>query len=198
VDKKNLFKMIFLSASIPSESRDKKYYKTADVIAIRDSIRALATVVIPKSHLVWGGHPSITPLIRYVMKKMDSPIRQHVTLFQSKFFVKIFPKENTYFENFKLTPSKRNKETSLEVMRIEMIKSYDYKAGIFIGGMEGVEEEFDLFRMFHPNSSVYPIASTGAAAKFIYNNIDKPNPRLLNDYAYMELFKFLLKDDIST
>ena len=59
---------IFLSASIPSPERDRKYYDTADIVAIRDAVRALATVVIPKAHLIWGGHPSITPLIRFVME----------------------------------------------------------------------------------------------------------------------------------
>ena len=63
--KKNL-NQIFLSASIPLPERDPIFYQTADFIAIRDAVRALATIVIPKAHLVWGGHPAITPLIRYV------------------------------------------------------------------------------------------------------------------------------------
>ncbi len=33
---------IFLSASIPMLGRDEKYFKTADTIAIRDSVLALA------------------------------------------------------------------------------------------------------------------------------------------------------------
>ena len=60
---------IFLSASIPFPERDRKFYDTADIVAIRDAVRALATVVIPRAHLVWGGHPSITPLIRFVLEK---------------------------------------------------------------------------------------------------------------------------------
>ena len=56
--KDNLNK-VFLSASIPYPDRDKKFYDTADIVSIRDSVRALATVVIPKAELVWGGHPSI-------------------------------------------------------------------------------------------------------------------------------------------
>jgi len=67
---KNLNK-VFLSASIPLPTTDKRFYDTADIIAIRDAVRAWATVVIPKALLIWGGHPSITPMIRVVMEKMN-------------------------------------------------------------------------------------------------------------------------------
>lgn len=77
--------MIFLSASIPDPKRNEKYYNSADVIAIRDAVRALATIVIPKSYLVWGGHPAISPLIRYVITTMDMNVQNHITLYQSDF-----------------------------------------------------------------------------------------------------------------
>src|SRR5690606_35061305 len=63
-------KSIFLSASIPLPERDAKYYDTADIVAIRDAVIALTTVVLPHHRIVWGGHPSITPLIYYVMEKI--------------------------------------------------------------------------------------------------------------------------------
>ena len=90
---------IFLSASVPLPERDPQYYKTADLIAIRDAVIALATVVLPKYRLVWGGHPSISPLIYYVLQKMDVDIQDHVTLFQSRFFEKHFPEDNNKFNN---------------------------------------------------------------------------------------------------
>ena len=67
----NEMKNIFLSASIPLPERDSKYIDTADIIAIRDAVIALTTVVLPHHRLVWGGHPSITPLVYYVMKKLN-------------------------------------------------------------------------------------------------------------------------------
>ena len=98
--------MIFLSASIPDPKRNEKYFNSADVIAIRDAVRALATIVIPKSYLVWGGHPAITPLIRYVMSTMEINVQNHITLYQSEFFRDIFPTENEDFENIIITPKK--------------------------------------------------------------------------------------------
>ncbi|MBK7129070.1 MAG: hypothetical protein IPM74_03710 [Crocinitomicaceae bacterium] len=190
--------MIFLSASIPVQERHRKYIDTADVIAIRDAVRALATVVIPKSHLVWGGHPAITPLIHYVMRKMNADLKEHITLYQSEWFKDTFPKDNLFFENVVITDKKETLGSSLELMRNSMIKNHPYKAGIFIGGMDGIEEEFNLFRQTHPSALLLPVASTGAAAKIIHDKyLVNPDPRLLNDYAYMTLFKSLLKDQIN-
>lgn len=194
--KQNLNK-IFLSASIPYFDRDKKFYDTADIIAIRDAVRALATVVIPKSHLVWGGHPSITPLIRYVMERMNSDIKSHISIYQSLFFEDRFPKDNFAFENIVLTPKLETQDESLKLMRIKMLSENDFKAGIFIGGMEGIIDEFELFKTYNPQASLFPVASTGAAAKIIFQNASGEfNSKLENDFAYMALFSDLLSEII--
>lgn len=184
---------IFLSASIPYPERDARFYDTADIIAIRDAVRALATVVIPKSHLIWGGHPSITPLIRYVMEIMNFDVKKHVTIYQSLFYEDRFPKDNFAFENIKLTPKCPTGNESLVLMRSAMLQDNDFKAGIFIGGMEGILDEFELFKLYNPEAIVLPIASTGAAAKILFQrNIEIYNKRLENDFAYMSMFKELL------
>jgi len=183
--------MIFLSASIPDQNRDQKYHSTADVVAIRDSIRALATIVIPKSYLVWGGHPAITPLIWYVMSTMGKNAQQHITLYQSNFFQKYFPKDNRFFEKIVVTEAGGDRNASLQIMRIRMLTEHHYKAGIFIGGMEGVEEEYAMFKEFHPQAPVFPIASTGAAARIVFDSEPNLDVRLLNEYAYMALFRSL-------
>ncbi len=191
--KKDLNK-IFLSASIPYPERDKKYYDTADIIAIRDSVRALATVVIPKAHLIWGGHPSITPLIRFVVDKMKISLKQHVTLYQSLFFEDKFPQDNFAFENVILTPKTQDLKESLSIMRKSLIEENNFCVGIFIGGMEGINDEYEMFISAHPTAMVLPIASTGAAAKILYDKIKpKLDIRLQNDYAYMALFRDLLE-----
>lgn len=91
-------KKVFLSASIPLADRDPKYFDTADNTAIRDSVIALARIILPKAELIWGGHPSITPLIRAVLEKQQLDVAKHVMLYQSNFFAKFFPPENEYFE----------------------------------------------------------------------------------------------------
>lgn len=185
---------IFLSASIPNPDRDKKYFETADIVAIRDSVRALATVVVPKAKLVWGGHPSITPLIKYVMEKMEFDCNSHMVLYQSEFFRDKFPDDNYAFENVKYMGKGIDRDESLSRMRTKMFTENEFSAGIFIGGMDGVIEEYRMFNEFHPKTQLLPIASTGGAAKIIYDEIyPHSNKRLVDDYAYMALFREHLK-----
>jgi len=78
-------------------------------------------------------------------------------------------------------------------MREEMIVKNDFCAAIFIGGMEGVEDEYQLFKQAHPNSPVFPIASTGAASRILYFEENFRNERLLTDFCYLPLFDELFE-----
>lgn len=189
-------KNIFLSASIPLPERDPRYYETADVIAIRDAVIALCSTVLPNYRLIWGGHPSITPLVNYVLQKLNMEVQDHVLLYQSKFFEKFYPEDNNKFENVILTPVSEERDLSLRTMRELMLGGKEFAAGIFIGGMEGVEDEYKMFKKFHPNAIIIPLASTGAAAKIIYENSINKNKRFLTDYAFSSTFQEFLIDKI--
>ena len=201
-------KNIFLSASIPLPSRDAKYIETADIIAIRDAVIALTTVALPRHRIIWGGHPSITPLIYYVMEKLDMNIQEHVKLYQSKLFEKFFPEDNNKFENVILTDIIDNdRDKSLLHMRERMLNESDFAAGIFIGGMEGIEGdmqkeiagEYQMFIERPSEAIIIPVASTGAATKMIYDNFfpeELKNTRFEKDYGYMSLFQNFLMDKI--
>lgn len=189
---------IFLSASIPLPDRDPKYIGTADISAIRDAVNALAKVVIPNAILVWGGHPTITPLIRMILGKLETDVSKHVVLYQSEFFSKKYPSDNEHIECIKLIKEVDNsRDESLALMRKKMIEGNNFIAGIFIGGMEGVEDEFNLFKQYHPDALLLPVATTGAAALSIYQASPENYMEELNtDYAYMALFTKLLKGRI--
>lgn len=192
-------KSIFLSASIPSQERHKKYFETADIIAIRDAVIALTSTLLPHYRLVWGGHPSITPMVYYVMEQLNMNIQQHVTLYQSKFFEHLFPEDNNKFENVILTENTEDVNSSLLLMRKRMFLENDFSAAVFIGGMEGIEVEYKLFKEYHPNSLVLPIASTGGASKILYEEVfpnEFKNTRLEIDYGYMSLFHDLIINKI--
>lgn len=189
-------KTIFLSASIPLVERDPKYIDSADVIAIRDSVIALCSIVLPKFKLVWGGHPSITPLVNYVLQKSGKNIQDHVHLFQSRFFEQYFPDDNNQFENITLIDSAQNRDDSLLLMRKIMLSSEKFSAAIFIGGMEGINQEYELFRQYNTESLILPLASTGAAAKILYESLGVKEERLESDYAYMSVFQDLLIDKL--
>ncbi|WP_180070321.1 hypothetical protein [Acinetobacter sp. YH16038] len=182
-------KKIFLSASIPLADRDLKYFDTADNTAIRDAVIALARIALPKAELVWGGHPSITPLIKLVLEKQKLKVEDHVTLYQSNFF----PPENEYVGKIIRTEALQDKASSLQLMREEMIIKNNFCAAIFIGGMEGVEDEYKLFKEAHPDVPVFPIASTGAASRILYFQNKFENERLLTDFCYLPLFDELFE-----
>lgn len=191
---------IFLSASVPLPERDPRFFETADIIAIRDAVIALTTVVLPTHRIIWGGHPSITPLIYYVMDRLNLNIQNHVKLYQSLWFRDKFPEDNNRFKNIEFTQSLDDIPSSIKLMRERMLSDNEYSAAIFIGGMEGILDEYDMFIERHPNALILPIASTGGATKILYESklpdIYKDD-LLLNEYAYMSLFQKLLMDRIN-
>lgn len=218
-------KNIFLSASIPLPGRHPKYYETADIIAIRDAVIALATISLNNYRIIWGGHPSITPLIYYVIEKTlinklerddwDSPlnkeekdfietqlkgeIQQHVQLYQSLYFKNEFPPENEMFQNVVLTDNLGDIPSSIQHLRQRMFFENDFVAAVFIGGMDGIEVEYNMFKEYHPKALLLPIASTGAATKIVYEQLlpkELKNERLLKDYGYLSMFQKLLIDKI--
>lgn len=218
-------KNIFLSASIPLPERHPKYYETADIIAIRDAVIALTSIVLPQHKIIWGGHPSITPLIYYVIERtiinnltrkdwslkfseeerimidseLKNKIQNHVTLYQSLFFKDKFPKDNDKFENIIYTENIGDIHSSIQLMRERMLSENEFAAAVFIGGMDGIEVEYKMFKEKHPEALILPIASTGAATKIVYETLfvkNEPNDRLVKDYGYMSLFQKYLIDKI--
>ncbi len=186
---------IFLSAGVPTIDRPRQFYDTADVIAIRDSVIALASTVLAVNgyHLIWGGQPAITPLIALVLERYKLGMTNRVTLYQSYEYEKFFPKENADVGNIVYTEKKENPQASLLLMRKKMIGENDFEAAVFIGGMEGIIEEYEMFKEFHPDVPCLPIASTGAAAKILYDeHPEEFDERLLSELSYTSLFKELL------
>ena len=132
----NLDRRYFLSASIPDPRREPAYYETADVMAIREAVMALTTATLKKGHLVFGGHPAISPIVLMVAKVFDAVDRVHI--FQSDYFRDQVPPESGQFTRIVWTPSIRNDvDASLREMRKRMIESGDFVSAFFVGGMVG-------------------------------------------------------------
>jgi hypothetical protein len=183
---------IFLSASIPPPPRHPEYPETADVLAILDSISALVSAVMPSGQIVFGGHPAIIPLIHLLVGRMTQQMRQHVILYQSRFFKTQLRLEVPEFEQVRFIDGVDGDiEASLAKMRYVMISSHYFDAAVFLGGMQGVEIEYDIFRRFHPSKPVYPIAATGAAARVLFEKYSPDRLELMNDRRYVSLFRRL-------
>jgi hypothetical protein len=187
---------IFLSASVPLPSRDGVYFETADVIAIRDAIRALTMVVVEEqAQLVFGGHPAITPMIRLQIAQTGTPVGDRVIMFQSRYFERNFPEDNTAFERVVLVDAvKHDRDASLERMRLAML-AQPFNIGLFIGGMDGVEKEYEMFRRLHHDIPALPVASTGAAANRLYTanpELRSRYPELWSELSYLSLMRNLI------
>lgn len=179
---------VFLSASVPLPQRDRAFFRTADVLAIREAIKALVEVVLPIGRITCGGHPAITPLLANFVREAGLD-RDRLSIYQSQLFEQDFPLELGYFFNVHVVPSVANdKAASLTAMRRAMISSQDFCAAVFIGGMEGVREECDLFVGRHPGAIVLPLPTTGAAAKQIYE-IGNYDAKLARDRTFPSLFR---------
>ncbi|MDC5073638.1 hypothetical protein ACT41J_07800 [Acinetobacter baumannii] len=195
---------IFLSASIPLSDRKKCFYETADVLAIKEAIRSLVEVVIPNGRIVCGGHPAITPLLAMATKNSKKD-RNFISIYQSNIFNTHFPKSVYDFIDLTLIDGNpEEREESLKIMRQAMIQSQKFDAIVLIGGMEGVIDELEIFLDFHPHAKVIPLASTGAAAKIIYENEKKKqeprfqlDSRFEYDYTYSSLFRRIFNKNLN-
>ena len=116
-------------------------------------------------------------------------------IFQSRFFARDFPADNTTFEHVELVDAIPNdREASLLRMREAMFEGY-FSLALFIGGMEGVEAEYKMFSKRHSNIPAWPIASTGAAAGIIYDSnagLQRDHPELRDEISYLTLMRDLI------
>ena len=159
---------IFLSASVPVEGREG--YASAEPYLIKEAVSALMEVVLGRRLLVWGGQPAITPMLWEAAKQYSVPYQNIVQLYQSKIFSGRYPPENTAFPNFIETDAVDNHEArSLNHMRHCMLSAHEYSAAVFIGGMEGIREEYHIFRDLHPNAAVIPVPSPGGVSRELYH-----------------------------
>jgi hypothetical protein len=180
---------IFLSASVPDPRRSAKYASTADTVAITAAVGALIYVTLGRRMLVWGGHPAITPMIWVIAESMGVHYGKWVRLYQSRFFKDEFPEDNERFQNVTFTDAvKDNRDDSLRFMRERMFQDQKFQAAVFIGGMEGIIEEFDLFTKFQPEGQILPIASTGGAAIDVADRLQSPSRDFWDNLDYVSLF----------
>lgn len=161
---------VFLSASVPNVGDDNY-----DYLRIHDIVVTLTYEIIKRGGtLVFGGHPTITPIIQNVMEIMgfdrQSGIYPDIRLYQSKYFkeeypleVKLFPEkllQETEIRGENIESGENSKQASLKYMRTRMIvdDGIKFTSAVILGGKyeitpkdSGVWEEYE---MFNPNQSL--------------------------------------------
>jgi hypothetical protein len=185
---------IFLSAGVPNPSA-KHFVSEGDSAAISAAVSALLYVVLGRRQLVWGGHPAITPMVWAFATSMEVDYGAWVKLYQSAFFQDEFPEETAHFKNVVVTPKvAESLPESLLLMRQKMLDESNYAAAVFLGGMQGIFEEFELFKERSPSAAILPVMTTGGAAAKLGEQIDA-EVGLASEYDYIALFHRLLEID---
>lgn len=217
---------IFLSAGIPDRNvevwkPDVLAIREA-VLALVSVVMAES-----KFDLVFGGHPAISPLVEHAARTLKAAHRVFIfqadffeaiippeaKAFENFEFIKMSREQRKRVEQLRQelkrdslsdTQKKELQEAlaeerndCLEKMRTKMVQSRSFVAGVFIGGMEGVEEEWKIFRTKCPDAMVLPIASTGGAARKLWDDdagsFDPETRRLTEDSKrYRGLFRKVL------
>jgi len=112
-----------------------------------------------------------------------------VKLYQSNYFKDEYPEDNQRFQNVTYTKDvDRDREKSLRLMRERMFSAFNFTAAVFIGGMGGVVEEYNLLQQLQPNARLLPIVSTGGAAVEIGTRALSVPPDLRDDLDYVAVF----------
>ena len=165
---------VFLSASVPLPKRGD-FHESANPFLIQFAVRELLTVCLGRRLVVWGGHPAITPMVWSVCEDMGIQYAKAVKLYQSKFFKDFFPEENRRFKNVVYVNAVTGDEQkSLQRMRKQML-SGPFGAGVFIGGMEGIFDEYDVFRRLNPAAKVIALRAPGGAALQLAKKLRQKN-----------------------
>jgi hypothetical protein len=168
---------LFLSASVPVPGRGT-FHENASPFLIQFAVRELLTVCLGRRLIVWGGHPAITPMVWAVCEDLGVDYAKAVLLYQSRLFGDSFPEENKRFANVVYVNAvQNNRGKSLKQMRTEMLTG-SFDAAVFIGGMEGLLDEYQMFRHLHPTAKVLAVCSPGGAAARLADRIGQSNDRI--------------------
>ena len=162
---------IFLSASFPSGERGQSF-EPYDPSAIADAVSAFTRAILEANgQLSFGGHPTITPPVFMIARELG--VQESLFVYQSDWFLDQILPEIYQIGDEKLgsvvrTPKATTLSESLQIMRHEMIDvSRKYVAALFIGGMEGIKDEFALVKKRAPATPCVPLTGPGGAAALL-------------------------------
>lgn len=199
---------IFVSASIPDPRRWRGEF---DALEITDAVVALARAFLTAGfRLVTAAHPTIAPLLLYVAAEFRFDTRERVAVYQSELFVDVLPPATRRFEaegvgHVILTPAASGDRpepgawnNSLEIMRHRMLIETNPIAACFVGGMEGIQDEYFLFTDHFPERPTYPVGRPGGEARALLDfHDDRPSglkARLATDGTYPALWRAVIRD----
>lgn len=187
-------KPVMLSASIPEDlvgsPRSQDCY-TAVVVCVQHILAA-------GGRMIFGGHPTITPLVHYVAQDMVLDAGA-IDLFQLRRFEKEAPQEIHDQQIFRSVnwvgdvSGQASLEEELGLMREEMVRAA--QAGIFLGGKTknysgsrpGIRDEYERYLNRHPEGPVYLLGLLEGETANIINELESEGRKEPNGLSAKEL-----------
>jgi len=184
-------KGVMLSASMPTELlgtfRAQDLY-TAIVLFTHQ-------IAASGGKIVFGGHPSITPLVHEALAKLGK--KKVVSLFQPDQFKNQTPQEihdaDVFDDITWIGDGTTSMEEELAQMREAMAAAS--KAAVFIGGKTkdsltkepGIRDEYNRFLTKHPDGPVYLVGFMDGETLNLINELENKNEREKNSLSDKEL-----------
>jgi hypothetical protein len=190
--------VVFLSASVPYRP---PWNQEAQPLEIEQAIVSIARAVFARQgRLLFGGHPSISPLVadiagEYYAADRRRTVRPIVT-FQSEFYKDKLPQKtwDLYtmgWSEIEWTPEGKDRDESLDIMRSAMLALDDrgreavkrnelrpVVAMFAVGGMEGIRDEAAMFLQANRARPVFLLKTPGAAAASLTESPEQWRERL--------------------
>lgn len=167
---------IFLSGSIPDRNRwDGEFHP----LEITDAVVAFARACLTSGYrIVTAAHPTLAPLLLYVAAEFPETGEPRVVIYQSLLFDEVLPEATRRFESSGVgrliwteaaageEPLPERWTASLASMRLRMLEETSPLAAVFIGGMDGIRDEFMRFTELYPTRPTFgPRRPGGEAAR---------------------------------
>ena len=192
-------KTVFLSASVPTVERSAEFHRVPNAhINIEEAVINLCRAIFNRGdRVVFGGHPSISPLVSMVASEFRNKAhdgKKLVIIYQSEAFRSAFlTKTLALLERLgtseihftpaagkeRFDPTIKNVKQcveSLTEMRMSILgRAPDVM--VCIGGMEGVKDEYDLFLRYSKTKHlpVLLLPYTGGATYNLAQAVEKPD-----------------------
>jgi hypothetical protein len=178
---------IFLSASVPSNRQPEFLAGGVRPRSVEEAVTALAAAVFRHhGQLVFGGHPTISPMVALVAlertrgRAADEP---PVLIYQSEAYRDVLPSDTWALfrtgvarivwveakDGERFDPERRDPQCqrSLAAMRERMLRETMPKAMFCIGGMRGIKDEAEFFLRICRGAPLFLLAGTGGAAAML-------------------------------
>ena len=172
---------VFLSASFPSGDRAQEV-PPFDPSAIADAVTAVVrAVLLSDGKVVFGGHPTITPLVLMIGTELG--IDHVVDVYQSEWFRDQITDETLRLigsgvRDMHWTPRKVSLDASLAEMRTQMFTTMPIAGAVFVGGMSGIQKEFEHFGEMQVGVPRIPVYGPGGAAATLPSDPQSVPPTL--------------------